>query len=507
MDFATTMNALSWEFYGRFYRVLIDYGIVYLPLLIFLYKNWLSEDILGKDANQTIVALTVKKMLLSVITFFFLYWIAFIPVIPLSTINDYRPTATHNNAFNLNAEKLVDTMGGVNVNIIKVPLVWAGLEIFIQTINKGFISALPETAGDVRGAIADVIKNNQIKDPALSGRYTVFYNQCYRKALGKFQLIKKNDVSNTNRRGRTNSRQSWWRQTIIEDTNWVGGKFYLETEGFYKPCPTGSACYLSAPSTPAGFYYPTGSSCAQEWSNTNGLKAALIEEFKIVAGTQSRRGGGRSVDYLLKLRLENKTGISRQTQDGGGWFEGNWFSLNTITTIVKDILVLVGAWITEFLLEIVTTAVVAFLPIGQAIALGFFVIVLPIAMIVSGLRPDIFIGFLVYYFAIGFLTVIWAIVAFIDNNIMNILAGQGGTGPGSGIAETAAQIVTHTTLTGSLISIGVAYLYYQSTTMWFKIMTMVGKDGMSEAGSAMKEAGGTGQDVGDTTKTEIGRHR
>jgi hypothetical protein len=33
--------------FSRF-NVLVDYGVVYLPLLIFLYRNWLSEDILGK---------------------------------------------------------------------------------------------------------------------------------------------------------------------------------------------------------------------------------------------------------------------------------------------------------------------------------------------------------------------------------------------------------------------------------------------------------------------------
>jgi hypothetical protein len=43
------VDALSWEFYNRFFNVLVDYGIVYLPLLMFLYKNWLSEDVLGKD--------------------------------------------------------------------------------------------------------------------------------------------------------------------------------------------------------------------------------------------------------------------------------------------------------------------------------------------------------------------------------------------------------------------------------------------------------------------------
>jgi hypothetical protein len=47
MDFATTMDALAWEFYNRFVKVLIDYGIVYLPLLVFLYQNWLDEYVLA----------------------------------------------------------------------------------------------------------------------------------------------------------------------------------------------------------------------------------------------------------------------------------------------------------------------------------------------------------------------------------------------------------------------------------------------------------------------------
>jgi hypothetical protein len=67
MDFATTMDALSWEFYNRFFNVLVDYGIVYLPLLMFLYKNWLSEKMLGTDANQTIVAMSVKRIILIIL--------------------------------------------------------------------------------------------------------------------------------------------------------------------------------------------------------------------------------------------------------------------------------------------------------------------------------------------------------------------------------------------------------------------------------------------------------
>jgi hypothetical protein len=37
----------------------------------------------------------------------------------------------------------------------------------------------------------------------------------------------------------------------------------------------------------------------------------------------------------------------------------------------------------------------------------------------------VFVRLVVFYFAISFLTVIWAVAAFIDNNIMNILTGTG----------------------------------------------------------------------------------
>jgi hypothetical protein len=122
-------------------------------------------------------------------------------------------------------------------------------------------------------------------------------------------------------------------------------------------------------------------------------------------------------------------------------------------------------------------------------------------MILSALRVDVFIGFLMYYFGISFLTIIWAIVAFIDNNIMSILMGGEGEGPGSGVVETAAQIVAHTTLSGSLISIATTFLYYQATKKWLNIMEMIGASGMKEANQAMNEVGSSGSEV----SSEVGK--
>jgi hypothetical protein len=82
-------------------------------------------------------------------------------------------------------------------------------------------------------------------------------------------------------------------------------------------------------------------------------------------------------------------------------------------------------WISEFIINLLTVVIVAFLPIGLAVVKLIFVVLLPIILLVSALRVDVFVRLVVFYFAISFLTVIWAVAAFIDNNIMNILTGWG----------------------------------------------------------------------------------
>ncbi len=490
MDFATTMDALSWEFYNRFVKVLIDYGIVYLPLLIFLYQRWLSEDMLGHDAVQSVVALSVKRMLINVITFFFLYYLAFLPTVPLSIVNNFRTAdltpAYEDSTFNQNMITVSNNLLSHDIEI-KLPLFWAAMEIFMHSIKGGFLDALPKTAGDVRGAIATVLKNKSIKTPFVQDQYNHFYHECFLPAQDKFKFMKD--------RGDITTGSYFGNDANLSDYNWVGGQYYLQTEGFYKPCPIGIGNECDkAPKTPAGFYAEINGadvSCEDLWTTNGGLRKNLIKEFKL--------GSSNSDDWInnqLRHRLNNNQGTelphlaSKISNSDHGWF-----SLNSMTTILKEMLALFGAWFSEFVLEIVTTAIVAFLPFGQAIALAFFVIVLPIAMILSALRIDVFIGFLMYYFGISFLTVIWAIVAFIDNNIMSILMGGEGEGPGSGVVESAAQIVAHTTLAGSLISIATTFLYYQATKKWLNIMGMIGASGMKEAGQAMEEVGSSGSKV------------
>jgi hypothetical protein len=85
------------------------------------------------------------------------------------------------------------------------------------------LDSLPDTAGDIRGAMATAIKNNSIKTPFVRNQYEHFYRNCYSPASGKFQyLVKKGDII----------KDEWffklWNNDIdIEEYDWVGGSFYL----------------------------------------------------------------------------------------------------------------------------------------------------------------------------------------------------------------------------------------------------------------------------------------
>jgi hypothetical protein len=148
---------------------------------MFLYSNWLSEDVIAKDANQTVVALTVKKMLISVTTFFFLYYLAFLPMIPLSMVNNIKaddPIPVYDSTFNQNLKEKASEFLSNDIKV-KLPLLWASMDIFTYVATKGFLNALPKTAGDVRAAIAGTIKNKSIKTPFVRNQYAHFYNRCF----------------------------------------------------------------------------------------------------------------------------------------------------------------------------------------------------------------------------------------------------------------------------------------------------------------------------------------
>jgi hypothetical protein len=366
--------------------------------------------------------------------------------------------------------------------VIKLPLFWAAMEIFRHSMTRVFLEALPETAGDIRGAMATAMQNRSIKSPFVKNQYEHFYQKCYSRAAGKFQyLVKQGDII----------KDEWfWNLASdidVEEYDWVGGSFYLENTGFYKPCTKGNQCYDS-PLIPFGItteFNGAEVSCDQLWTTNGGLRQTLLKEFNLEDDEDDEiRSYLQHSENAIDIETDKET--DTLLKNPGNWLIG--------------VLATAASWLVEGILEVVTTVIVAFLPIGKAIVMLIFVVLLPIVLLVSALRIDVLFGLLMFYFTVGFLTVIWAIAAFIDNNIMNILTHTGnGNDSAAGLAN---EMLGRLSLVGALVGVASALLYYQITKIWFQLMGTTGKNAMKEAGQAMDDANGAGDKVGSQTRSK-----
>jgi hypothetical protein len=273
----------------------------------------------------------------------------------------------------------------------------------------------------------------------------------------------------------------------VEEYDWVGGSFYLENAGFYKPCTKGNQCYDS-PLIPFGItakFNGAEVSCDQLWNTNGGLKQTLLQEFNLEDDEDDEiRSYLQHSENAIDIETDKETDTLFKNPS-------NWL-IGTLATA--------ASWLVEGILEVVTTVIVAFLPIGQAIVMLIFVVLLPIVLLVSALRIDVFIGLLMFYFTVGFLTVIWAIAAFIDNNIMNILTHTGNGNDSA--ASLANEMLGRLSLVGALVGVASALLYYQITKIWFQLMGTTGKNVTKEAGQAMDDAKGAGDKVGSQTRSK-----
>ncbi len=488
-DFALTLNTLSWVFYNRIFQVLTEYGVIYLPLAIYVYKNWYAQ--LTHDANTTIVQVSIKGMLVDVVVFLFVYYLALLPTMSLQKVrNTYNITTTpqsttiQNNLNNLQSNldlSELDSTGRPNT-ALKIPIIWASIDIFTNQFNKAVIQNIPSNVGDIRTKMASAIAHIDIASPSISKQYSQFSDTCWLRSLGKFDdMVDNGDISTGLFSGINKI-----------DYNWVGGRYLVNTKGFYKPCAeTDTTCYKEVP-TPKGFYIANNgitTSCHDAWLI---LKPKLQEVFNIPVGDQ---------DYALRVYInanQQKATANSNTDSSGGGVSSLFNNpIDTIISAIKNIISVIGANIVLFFTEIATTVIVAFLPMGQAIALSFFVILLPIAMLVSALRVDILVQFLMFYFTISFLTVIWAIVKFIDNNLLYLVYGA----DDSDISQIAVSAVTVFSLTGTLMAIATLFMYYFATSKWFQLMTMAGSQAGKEAGTSFGATKDTASKVGSQAES------
>ncbi len=247
LEIYTTM--FGWSFYNTLYELFNVTGILYLPFLMALYKNW-RDPYLSQDDKSAAVT-SQRRMTWGMLSITIVFCLAVLPFKPLA-LNEVRYTvACTDNAGNKVTKR--DVEGGdtgttydatLPGNDTRIPILWWLVLSISSGINQAATSSF-SCFGDIKG-LDQQLRNLTLKDDAIRAEYGRFANECFLPAKSKFMAAMRDGerhdyVVNSLRNFLTNNSEY-----DATDPYFIGSHFYLETDGFYKEFDKTTACSTTA---------------------------------------------------------------------------------------------------------------------------------------------------------------------------------------------------------------------------------------------------------------------
>lgn len=482
-EFVTTLFA--WVVYDNLWQVLNDSGIVYIPILTMVLRHIVDSRKGGDDEGSAPIQ-SLKRIETDFAVMMVVLILAVIPMvnINLGDMQYKRPVincsmaahvATGADSTGTTLDHTMTTFGG---HVGRAPLWWAFLHIVSKSITSASIAAIP-CSYDI-ASINSRISKEKIKNPLVAKEIEEFYRDCFTAASGKY--LSQSSVLTDEDRARI---------------AWIGSSYFLDTPGYYDEFYARSARSdwpfdarrdrgFEDDETAVG----TGGhpSCKQWWQHSSlGLRRkllddidpALLSEFTASDGLLVKLANfnGRVLtaaereEVFLRRFLGFNTRSGRATVPttlAAGYkvthydkvqaqvaevLDGNVGVLQKIRGVTstalsgaQDVLrdtlanasIVVGgvlgapAAVAEG--EVIRNSVVLF----QGLILMVMVVLLPFLLVVSQYRVSIVLTLSVIMFGLHFLSFIWAVAFWADNNLMAAMMSNGGA---SGIFAVASSPV------------------------------------------------------------------
>jgi len=246
LEIYTTM--FGWSFYNTLYELFNVTGILYLPFLMALYKNWrdpyLSQD--DKPASVT----SQRRMTWGIISIVMVFSLAVLPFQPLA-LNEVRYQVACTDAGATNTSTNV-TGGNTNTTYdnqfgdadTRIPILWWLVLSISSGLNHAATSSF-DCFEDIKG-LDQQLRNLTLNDDALREEYYSFANQCFLPAKSKFLHA----MRGGERHDYVTTALASWLTLNSEydagDPYFIGSHFYLETAGFYKEFDKSAHCQAQA---------------------------------------------------------------------------------------------------------------------------------------------------------------------------------------------------------------------------------------------------------------------
>ena len=244
LEIYTTM--FGWAFYNTLYDLFNVTGIIYLPFLLAIYRNW-RDPYLSQDDKPAAVT-SQRRMTWGFISMLVVFSIAVLPFKQLQ-LNEVRyvvactdgggNAVVQENAPGGNTNTTYDdTLTGANVT--RIPILWWLALNISSGLNYAATSSF-RCFEDIKG-LDQQLRNLTIKDQGLRAEYARFADECFLPAKSKYVRALRGGehhayVDNAMTNFLANNPDY-----DVSDPFFIGSHFYIQTDGFYKGFDKTASC-------------------------------------------------------------------------------------------------------------------------------------------------------------------------------------------------------------------------------------------------------------------------
>lgn len=273
------LTLVGWIVSNGIWEVLVASGIVALPFVVMVVQEWLKARSEGADEGNKGLLSTLRiegRLYVAMAVVYF----ACIPAIPidLSTLefDTSRSFQCQTQVATPQQTRWSKSFTTLNNQSAQVPIWWFLIHAASKAVTGAAVAAIP-CGTDLRQMRMD-IDASRIRDPLLAQEVADFSHACYGPARARL-FMKRPSLSDSD----------------MEDVNWIGSKFFMDTPGYYDyyHAKNPMQAWAYEPKRDAGLPqidnaggYPT---CKQWWNDAGrGLRARLVEQ--VDPGLLSRLG-------------------------------------------------------------------------------------------------------------------------------------------------------------------------------------------------------------------------
>jgi len=405
-------TVLGWFLYDGIWDVLSDAGLLYVPLVASVIRNWgTAWRTHGTEGAEAAIRNNWADIfiMMSVIA------LAGMPVFTVSPTAINHTAACGGPTFaGGNTGTLYDrAFAALDGKSAQIPVWWDTVMHVADGINNAVVALIP-CSPDLR-TYGYRIDNVRISDPIMRRQLELFTRDCWQKARAKFMAKQTPLPANY----------------LAEDIDWIGSQFFQDTDGFYGNANLNLSvraseeipgfAYNAARDTEyqPGFIPANGRpECKDWWDNpVSGLRPKLLALVDPEAITQANIEMGNIVgaqNALMRKVLEPERVALGRLLDINNYqspFGNNSSGIAQSVGGVGLSLELASWWPKIYALRQAA-------PIGQSFILMGVYLFLPFVLLFSGFSIEVLYTTTAALFAIKFLTPIWTLAVWIDNHMM-----------------------------------------------------------------------------------------